>query len=196
MRRLISLFVVIPLLILSSCTKKEEQNKTENNIKSETNSNLIAGNTSKILSVKGTLTESEIPVFSWMNERNQEISINKYKGKVIILNFWATWCGPCIQEIPGFIKVYNEYKSQGVEFIGISLDSELDINDIAKFVGDNDINYQIVLDNGDLQNAYGGIKAIPTTYIIGKDFKVKNHFAGELTEEQIEKLVKMELHGQ
>ena len=89
--------------------------------------------------------------------------------------------------------VYNKYKHQGLEILGISLDTELTINEVAEFVGENDINYQIILDNGLLENAFGKIEAIPTTFIIGRDFKLHNKIVGSITEEELEKIVKSEL---
>jgi len=190
-----SFIIAIALFIgITGCSKNEENknnNKTETATDKESKS--FSGNTSAVLNVKGMLSDTEIPMFSWINEKNREINLSDFKGKVIIINFWATWCGPCKSEIPDFVSVYHKYKNQGLEIIGVSLDSELSLDELAQFSGSNDITYQIIHDNGDIQNAFGGIKAIPTTYIIGKDFKVKNHFVGALTEEQLEKLVKQEL---
>lgn len=185
--------LVISLFILSSCSKKEEQKYGNENSKPQAERISFSGNTSIILDVNGSLTANEIPDFSWYNEKNKKINLSSYRGKIIILNFWATWCGPCKKEIPDLVSIYNKYKSQGVEVLGISLDSELSVEEIGQFVGENDINYQIIQDNGMLQSAYGEIKAIPTTYIIGRDFKVKNHFVGGLNEDQLEKLIKTEL---
>jgi thiol-disulfide isomerase/thioredoxin len=185
--------MIISILGFTGCSKKESQNKQQSSSEIEAKNISFTGNTSKILNVKGSLTENTIPTFSWIDEKNHEITLESYKGKVIIINFWATWCGPCKSEIPDFIQIYRKYKEQGVEILGISIDSEIELKDLAQFVGENDITYQIVHDNGDLQNAFGSIKAIPTTYIIGKDFKVKNHFIGALSGEQLEKLIKTEL---
>jgi peroxiredoxin len=184
--------MIISILGFTGCSKKEEQDKKQNSANIETKKISFAGNTSRILNVKGSLTDNTIPTFSWIDENNREVTLESYKGKVIVINFWATWCGPCKNEIPDFVQIYSKYKAQGVEILGVSLDSEIELNELAQFVGENDITYQIIHDNGDLQNAYGGIKAIPTTYIIGKDFKVKNHFVGALTEEQLEKLIRTE----
>jgi len=188
-----AILILFFFLIFISCSKKKEQSNyyEENNLTpKETN---FVGNTSKLISIKGSLYNNDIPEFSWINEKNEEINIKNYKGKLIILNFWATWCSPCKKEIPDFVRVYNKYKYQGLEIIGISVDSEMSLNEIAEFVGENDINYQIILDNGLLENAFGKIEAIPTTFIIGKDFKLHNKIVGSITEEELEKIVKSEL---
>ncbi len=184
------------LLVISigliSCSKKEEQNNNTQQ-KDDTTKPQYLGNTALVKEVKGTLTETETPQFSWLNEKNEEIKLSDYKGKVILVNFWATWCGPCKKEIPDFVNIYHKYKSSGLEVLGISLDSELSLEELAQFVGENDINYQIIMDNGNLQNAFGGIQAIPTTFLIGKDFKVKDHAVGAMNEQQLEDFIKKEL---
>ena len=191
----VSVFIifVLSLMILSGCAEKNE-NRTDNfSNEEEFISSLTLGNTSHVLQVKGLLSENNIPTFSWHNEEGKEVNLASYKGKVIVINFWATWCPPCRAEIPDFISVYNKYKSKGVEFLGISLDSQLDIDELSDFVAENEITYQIILDDGNLDHAFGGVKAIPTTFIIGKDFKVKEMHVGSLDEAILEKLIKLGL---
>lgn len=187
-------FFIITLLVLISlsCSKNKEQEAYNEDLLQKENKAMV-GNTSKVFSIKGSLMNQDIPDFSWINEKNQEIHLKDYKGKVILLNFWATWCGPCIKETPDLVRVYNKYKFQGVEVIGVSLDSEMSLNELAEFVGENQINYQIILDDGRIENAFGGISAIPTTFIVGKDFKLHNTITGSLTEEEFEKIIKAEL---
>jgi peroxiredoxin len=184
----VSLFVT-----LFGCAEKKEN--TSDNLSNEEQivNSSISGNTSHVLNVKGVLSDNNIPSFSWHNEKGDEISLESYKGKVVIINFWATWCAPCRNEIPSFINVYNKYRSQGVEFLGISLDSQLGLDELAEFVGDNEINYQVILDNGNLEHAFGGVEAIPTTFIIGKNFTVKTTRVGALDEANLEKLIQSEL---
>ena len=193
MREFVLTVFVLSLVFLPGCTEKNE-NRTDSISDEELVINsLTLGNTSHVSQVKGLLSENNIPTFSWCNEEGQELNLASYKGKVIVINFWATWCPPCRSEIPDFISVYNKYKSQGVEFLGISLDSQLDIDELADFVAENEINYQIILDDGNLDHAFGGVEAIPTTFIIGKDFRLKEMHVGSLDEAGLEKLIKLEL---
>lgn len=191
------IFVFIIFLLfcttLFGCAEKNED--TAGNISNEEQfiNSPITGNTSHVLNVKGILSENNIPSFSWHNEQGDVVTLESYKGKVVIINFWATWCAPCRKEIPDFITVYNKYRSQGVEFLGISLDSQLDLDELAEFAADNEINYQIILDNGNLDLAFGGVEAVPTTFVIGKDFTVKAIHTGSLDEVSLEKLVRSEL---
>jgi protein-disulfide isomerase len=95
--------------------------------------------------------------------------------------------------LPGFINVYNKYRSQDVEFLGISLDFNFDIDDLAEVIADWGINYQIILDDGYLIQSFGGFNGVPTTFIIGKDFKFKTRHAGYINETDLEKLIQAEL---
>jgi peroxiredoxin len=184
---------VLSLMVLPGCAEKNENRADNISNEEEFINSLTLGNTSHVSQVKGLLSENNIPTFSWYNEEGQEVNLASYKGKVIVINFWATWCPPCRTEIPDFISVYNKYKSQEVEFLGISLDSQLDIDELADFVAENEITYQIILDDGNLDHAFGSVEAIPTTFIIGKDFKVKKTYVGSLDEASLEKLIKLEL---
>ncbi len=108
----------------------------------------------------------------------------KNKGKVVILDLWATWCPPCRKEIPGFINLYNKYKNKGLEIIGIAFDengSEM----VPPFVQKVGINYPIYLDGGDIAQAYD-LHAYPTTIIYGKDGREAKEHIGYAAEKEFE----------
>jgi len=106
------------------------------------------------------------------------------KGKVVILDLWATWCPPCRKEIPGFINLYNKYKGKGVEILGIAFD-ENGVEVVPPFVKKMGINYSVYLDGGDIAQAYD-LQAYPTTIIYGKDGKESNRHIGYLSEKEFD----------
>lgn len=109
--------------------------------------------------------------FTMKDVDGNQVSLSSYKGKVVLLNFWATWCGPCKAEIPGFVELQEKYRDKLV-IVGYSVD---DTADKAKaFAAEYKMNYPILLGEGreDVQDAYGPIWGIPASFIISKDGKV------------------------
>ena len=109
--------------------------------------------------------------FALKNLEGKTVSLSSYKGKIVLLNFWATWCGPCKAEIPIFVELQEKYQEDLV-IVGFSVD---DTADKAKaFADEYQINYPILLGEGreDVQDAYGPIWGIPASFLISKDGKV------------------------
>lgn len=109
--------------------------------------------------------------------QGRNVSLSEYYDKVIILNFWDTWCPPCKAEIPDFIDLYSNYNRDGVEIIGIAMGRE-GKPAVEKFVKKYNINYPILLADNDVISGYGGISAIPTTFVISKDRKIYKKYVG------------------
>jgi thiol-disulfide isomerase/thioredoxin len=109
--------------------------------------------------------------FTMKDLDGKDVSLTSYKGKVILLNFWATWCGPCKAEIPGFIELQEKYKDK-LTIIGYSVDDTAEL--AKKYADQYKMNYPILLGEGreDVQDAYGPIWGIPASFIISKDGKV------------------------
>jgi thiol-disulfide isomerase/thioredoxin len=105
------------------------------------------------------------------------VKFSDFRGKVLILDFWATWCAPCRVEIPHFVELQKQYGDKGLTVIGVSLDeqgSEL----VKKFVKRLGVNYPIVMGNEKVVQAYGGIDAIPTTFVIDRQGRIVSRHTG------------------
>lgn len=132
------------------------------------------------------------PDFSLSTINGEILKLSDFKGKVIILDFWAMRCPPCRKEIPDFIKLYNKYKDKELVIIGVSLDRDLDR--LKTFCHDMGINYPIVIGTRELTETYGGIMYIPTTFVIDKNGNIVNKHIGftekEVFEEEIKAFLK------
>lgn len=121
------------------------------------------------------------PAFSLKDKDGNTVTLESLKGKVVVLNFWATWCAPCRAEIPDFKNVYTKYKDKGVEIIGVSLDQK-GWKVIRPFLKKWDINYPVLLGGAKIAQAYGNVRSIPTTYIIDRDGMVVDGHIGTMSE--------------
>jgi len=119
----------------------------------------------------------------------KDVKLSAYKGKVILLNFWATWCGPCKAEIPGFVELQEKYK-QDLIVVGYSVDDTAD--KARAFMTEYKMNYPVLLGLGreDVQDAYGPIWGIPASFLISKDGKVCKRHMGIAPKETFEKEIK------
>lgn len=127
--------------------------------------------------------------FTLMDLDGNEISLSDFNRKVLILNFWATWCPPCREEIPDFVEVYNEYESKDVQFIGVSNE---DISTLKSFVEDYDVSYPILIDDANIMGKWG-ISAIPTTFVFDKNGQIIFKNVGMMTGEQLKNIIEDEL---
>ncbi len=117
----------------------------------------------------------DAPDFSLNDLNGKAANLSDFKGKVIILDFFASWCPPCREEIPDFIKLQNEYGPQGFTVIGVAMVS---LDDAKAFASKMGINYPVLIDDEKSSAAYGPIRSIPTTFVIGKEFKVMKKYIG------------------
>ena len=109
--------------------------------------------------------------FTFKDINNRRVSLSDFKGKVIILDFWATWCVPCKAEIPGFINLQTKYGERGLQIIGLSVDDSLPT--AKKYADEMRMNYPVLLAEGkdDILQAYDPIPSIPVSVVIGRDGK-------------------------
>ena len=112
-----------------------------------------------------------------------------FKGKVVVLDFWATWCGPCRAEIPNFVALRKKYAPEGLVVIGASVD-EGGASTVKPFTQKLGVNYPVVLVDKKLQQAFGGIEAIPTTFIIDRTGRVVKKHSGFANKDEFEQEIK------
>ncbi len=134
-------------------------------------------NTSEVASV--TKRPDRVPDFSWKDSAGATVSYEAIRGKVTLINFWATWCGPCKKELPALVELNKEYGARGLKIIGVSADRGANIiDDVRAFVRDNGIPYQVVVSNDELEEAFGNIRALPTSFIVNAEGKIVETFVG------------------
>jgi peroxiredoxin len=129
--------------------------------------------------------------FTFQNLEGKPVTLSDYKGKVILLDFWATWCPPCRKEIPGFIELYNTYKSRGLVVIGVSMDDTEDTAAVKSFATQMKMGYPILLGFGrddDLKPAFGELP-LPTSFVIARDGRICGRHDGLTAKEQVEREV-------
>ena len=144
------------------------------------------------------------PNFTLEDINGKKVSLASYRGHPLVVDFWATWCGPCKVEIPWFEELHDQYASQGLEILGVSAD-DLDKDDPAKlFTEKRDIadfaqkmhmNYPVLIDADSIANSYGGLDALPTTFFIDKNGKIVASTVGLPPQDVIEADIQKAIHS-
>jgi peroxiredoxin len=127
------------------------------------------------------------PDFAIKDLKGAGLTLADYKGKVLVLNFWATWCGPCRAEIPDFIEAYKENRSRGLEIVGVSVD-RLDPGKLLAFVERAGINYPVALADRSIVEAYEPGDYIPATIVVDKKGVIRFRHVGQLEKADLVKL--------
>jgi len=111
------------------------------------------------------------PEFTLKDINGKSVTLSDYRGKVVLLNFWATWCGPCKMEIPWFTEFEQKYKSRGFAVIGISMDDD-GWDSVRPFIEHTHMNYRVALGNDSVAQLYGGVDSLPTSFLIDREGRV------------------------
>jgi thiol-disulfide isomerase/thioredoxin len=122
-------------------------------------------------SVSGQVQGQLAPDFELQSLDGKNVKLSSYRGKAVLLNFWATWCGPCKIEMPWFIELQKEYGPEGLQIVGVAMDDASN-EEIAKFVKEMGVNYPVLLGKEAVGEQYGGVSALPTSFFIDRDGKI------------------------
>jgi peroxiredoxin len=125
----------------------------------------------KAASVKSDNDRRPAPDFALKDADGKTVHLSDYKGKVVLLDFWATWCGPCRIEIPWFEELERTRKDKGLAVLGVSMDDN-GWEDVKPFLAQMKVNYRVVIGNDATASAYGGVDSLPTTFLIDKQGKI------------------------
>jgi peroxiredoxin len=139
-----------------------------------------------ILESKALKASRTAPDFTLQDSTGKQVRLADYRGKVVLLNFWATWCPPCKYEIPWFIEFQREYQAKGFTVLGVSMDAE-GWSVVKPYIDEHKVNYPIVLADEDLNVRYGGIESLPTTFVIARDGRVRFLHSGLIDKSEYQK---------
>jgi cytochrome c biogenesis protein CcmG/thiol:disulfide interchange protein DsbE len=133
---------------------------------------------------------NQAPAFALKSATDGKVmKLADLKGKVVIVDFWATWCPPCRAEIPDFVALQKQYGAKGLQIVGVSVDKG-GTDGVVKFMKENHINYPILMSDPSAEAAYGGIRAIPTTFLIDRKGNMVHKFIGGTEKAAFEKEIK------
>ena len=126
--------------------------------------------------------------FVLKNEHNVPVKLADYKGMVVLVNFWATWCGPCKEEIPDFVKIYDQYKDKGFVILGVSVDDSPE--QLQAFMKEYGMNYPVLQMTPEFEDAFGPFYGYPTSFVVARDGTICLKHLGPLTHAQAEQEIK------
>ncbi len=127
-------------------------------------------------SASGTAQHGEAPDFTLPRLDGGQLRLSSYRGKVVLLDFWATWCVPCREEIPHFVELQQKYGDRGLQIIGVSMDDSPD--PVRPFYQQFHMNYPVVMGTADVGSAYGGVLGLPIGFVIDRDGRIYSKHIG------------------
>jgi cytochrome c biogenesis protein CcmG, thiol:disulfide interchange protein DsbE len=151
----------------------------------------IPANGAPVVSGPTTLIDRKAPEFARKDLGGRILDLRSFRGKVVLLNFWATWCAPCLTEMPVFNSWQRQYGPQGMQVIGISMDD--DSTPVRKLVTKLKPEYPVAMGDARLGERYGGVLGLPLTYLVDRNGIVRAQFQGEINLDIIETRLKMAL---
>ena len=136
-------------------------------------------------SLVGDVQGVQAPDFELVSVDGRKVKLSDFRGKAVVLNFWATWCAPCKIEMPWFVDLQNHYGSDGLAILGVAMDDS-DPQKIAQFASEMGVNYPVLLGTNKVSEAYGDVEYLPTTFYINRQGKIVGKVAGLIGKAEIE----------
>ena len=133
------------------------------------------------------------PNFTLADSTGSTVKLSAYKGRVVLLDFWATWCEGCKVEIPWYVEFQNKYRNDGLRAIGVSMDDD-GWKSVRPFLEKHKLNYRVVIGNQDLANRYGGLPFLPMTLLIDRNGTIAESHPGVVDKQVFENKIKALLH--
>jgi thiol-disulfide isomerase/thioredoxin len=134
------------------------------------------------------------PGFSLSGLAGERLNLSDYRGKVVLLDFWATWCEPCREEIPHFVELQNKYRDQGFQIIGVAMDDGPE--PVRDFYRQFKMNYPVVMGNAKTGELYGGLLGLPVTFVIGREGRIYSRHTGATDISLFDREIKAQLQAQ
>lgn len=162
------------LVTLSACSKQAEAPKT---VAAPAPSAVAGATIAKTAAVAALPVVAVAPAWKLKDVNGVEVTSAQFKGKVVVVDFWATWCPPCREEIPGYIQLVKKYGKDGLVIVGVSLD-QAGPSVVKTYAEKTGVNYPLVMGDDEVVAAFGGMEAIPTTFLIDRDGKIRDRKVG------------------
>lgn len=197
----ITLFILAALAWAGWANWEYRKQAAERALASAAHAELVPATAGDVPPEASPLTGKPAPNFTLPDLSGKEVSLSSFKGKPLLINFWATWCAPCKIETPWLIELQNEYGSNGFQIIGISTEGDdLPASDkegwardkaaIAKFVKEEHMQYPVLINGDSLANAYGGLDAMPTSVYVDRSGKIVAVQLGITSKDDMEAKIK------
>jgi len=146
------------------------------------------------IKLAGDVHGVKAPDFDLRTLDGSKVKLSDFRGKAVLLNFWATWCPPCKVEMPWFVDLQNKYGKDGLVVLGVAMDDS-EASKIAAFAHEMGVNYPVLLGNDQVSDDYGNVQYLPTTFYIDRNGMVVDKMAGLLSRQEIEQQVQKALQS-